>query len=151
MNRETITATLFGRLSQIPGLKTTSRRVKSFDEVSPAQMPALYVAIGPSTSQAQNNRPPVWSLGFTVYLYVHDSSPSGPSSTLNSLLGSIEAALKVQPAELATTTGYPGAANGTSTLGGLVSHIGISEVQTDEGSLGDLGVAILSLNATCLG
>ena len=152
MNRETITEALFARLSIIPGLVSTSRKVRPFVDLAPEEMPALFVGVGRSTSQQERNRRPVWTLTWTVYIYVLDQSPTGPSPALNALLGQVEQALVATDAETATPTeGFQAAQGGSTTLGGLVSHVSLADVETDEGSLGDLGVAILTISAVTLG
>lgn len=143
MNRETITAALYARLGSITGLKTVSRKPKGFEETSPAECPALYLAIG-NSSVEKAGPVPIWRLTWTVYIYVYDSSKAGPSSSLNGYIGAVETALDITAAELA---GRNGSDYGGTTLGGLVYHANVTDVLTDEGSFGDLGVAILTIEA----
>ena len=136
MNRETIIAALFDRLTGLPGLVTISRRLKHWADVPAAEQPALFLTCGNSAPEQTRGLPPKWRLQATLHLYVNTGGDDrlSPSAQLNELLDAIEAAL-------APTGGEP-----AQTLGGLVSHAWISgAIETDEGVLGDQGVAILPL------
>lgn len=140
MNRETITAALWARLSSISGVKTAERRLRHFSEVSPAEMPAIFLGVDAAEADQERGRKAAWTLKFTAYIYAHDTSSAGPWSTLNTLVDAIDAALQLQPAEF-----QPGQTFGPTTLGGTVSHAWLTTVETDEGTLGDLGVALCSI------
>jgi len=49
VNSEAIYQALFNRLSGIEGVKTTSRRLKHFNNVAPDERPALFVPQGTQT------------------------------------------------------------------------------------------------------
>jgi len=140
VNRETVTAALWTRLAAIPGITTAERRVRHFAEVSPSEMPALFLGVDDSESDQERGRRASWTLNFSVYVYCHDASRAGPWSRLNTIVDAIDAALALQPAEFRS-----GQTFGPTTLGGVVSHAWLTKVETDEGSLGDLGVALCSI------
>ena len=148
MNRETITAALYSKLSVISGLRSYSRRPKTFEEVAASDCPALYLAIGESTvTKTGPGNSPLWRLTWTIYLYCWDASKAGPSSQINTYIGYVEDALEPTVAEKAAT----GINLTMTTLGGLVEYARLIDVQTDEGSFGDLGVAILTVEALAVG
>jgi hypothetical protein len=140
VNREAITSALWDRVSSIDGVKTASRKIRHFTDVSPTEMPAVFLGVDGATSQAERGRPAEWTLKFSVYLYCHDASKAGPWESLNVLVDAVETTLRRPAAEW-----MPGVTGGPTTLGGLVHHAGMTSVETDEGNLGDLGVAICSV------
>ncbi|TDR82204.1 hypothetical protein [Paludibacterium purpuratum] len=135
--RETIYAALFARLAAIPTLVTTSRKLRHWSDVQPAEQPALF--------QAQKNQrgvvttpgaPTKWTLPADVYLYAWAPDDQLPSSIINSLLDAVEAALV--PDNPMT---------GKCTLGGLVEHVYLDgEIETDGGVLGNQAIAIIPIN-----
>ncbi|MEY2668533.1 MAG: hypothetical protein RJA59_1171 [Pseudomonadota bacterium] len=140
MNRETITAALWTRISGISGVRTAERRLRHFSEVSPSEMPAIFLGVDNATANQERGRKASWDLKFSVYVYCHEAAAIGPSSALNTIVDAIDAALQITSAEF-----KPGQTFGPTTLGGLVSHAWMTTVETDEGSLGDLGVAVCSI------
>jgi hypothetical protein len=140
VNREAITAAVWDRISNIEGVRTAARRLRHFSEVTPSEMPAIFLGVDASSSQSERGRPAAWTLKFSIYLYCHNTSKDGPWESLNGLVDAVEATLRRQPAEF-----MPGVTGGPTTLGGLVQSAGLTMVETDEGNLGDLGVAICSL------
>ena len=147
MDREAITAEIFSRLMGISGLRTISRKPKDFSSVPTGELPAVFLGIGSSESRREQGKPPLWTLRWTVYVYCYDSSSAGPSSELNGYISSVESTL-------VPTQDERNAAHGQSyatTLGGLVHRAWVTDVTTDEGSLGDLAVAILTIEALATG
>ena len=140
MNREAITAALWTRISSIEGITTAGRRLRHFSDVTPTEMPAIFLGVDASSSQSERGRPAAWTLKFSIYIYCHDTSKDGPWETLNGLVDAVEATLRRQPSEF-----MAGVTGGPTTLGGLAHSAGLTMVETDEGNLGDLGVAICSL------
>lgn len=140
MNREAITTALWARISAISGVKTTGRRLRHFSEVDPTEMPAIFLGVDNATADQERGRKASWDLKFSVYVYCHEAAAIGPSSALNGIVDAIDAALQITGAEF-----KPGQTFGPTTLGGLVSHAWMTTVETDEGSLGDLGVAVCSI------
>jgi hypothetical protein len=140
VDREAVTAALWTRVSEAPGVKTSGRRLRHFSEVTPSEMPAMFLGIDEGTADQNRGRKASWVLKFSVYIYCHEASSIGPSSALNTLIDAVDSALQITSAEF-----QPGQTFGPTTLGGLVSHAWVTGVETDEGSLGDLGVAICSI------
>lgn len=137
IKREPIHAALFGILQTIPGLKTCSRRLRHFDDVSPADCPALFMVQKSQTTRTQTRVPTIWELDVELVLYVktdgsHDSTPA---TALNDVLDAIEAALeptnRIDPRQ---------------TLGGLVYDCKINgAIDTDEGTMGEMAGAIIPI------
>jgi len=132
-DREAAYSALFSRLSGIPGVSTAERRLRHWSDVQPAEMPYLALAVAGQIAEPVKRLPTKWNLGADLYLYVQsDSSPPGP--ILNALLDKIDAALA------------PDVGQDTQTLGGIVSHAWIEgQVQTDEGTLGSIAVAVVPI------
>jgi hypothetical protein len=134
INRETIFAALFALASGAANFNTKSRKLKHWNEVSAADMPALFQAQGNEHAIAGFRLPTKWTLKASLYVYAHQNSLDLlPSTALNNLIGAIELALAPD-------------VSGEQTLGGLVQHCRIiGEIQTDEGVLGDQAVAIIPI------
>jgi hypothetical protein len=75
------------------------------------------------------------TMTFDLYVYVNTGDNDyPPSQIMNSIIDAIDSALA------------PSGPNDTQTLGGLVSHCWIAgTIETDEGALGDQGVAIIPI------
>lgn len=133
--RETLYAGLFARLVAATGVITASRRLLHWSEVSASVMPALFLAQKTEVPEHITGLPPRWTLTADVYLYVSESDPAlAPAPLLNGLLDVVEACLAPDPI------------SNVQTLGGLCSHCRIAgPVTTDEGTLGDIAVAIVPL------
>jgi hypothetical protein len=137
ITREPIYAALFAAVSGAASFVTISRRLKHWSDCSPAEQPALYMTQRKENVQRKPGLNPVWRLEVDLYIYVHtrgDSSVS-PGSLLNPLLDAVSNVLA--PDNLMTNK---------FTLGGLVQHAWIEgTIETDEGILGDQGVAIIPI------
>lgn len=134
MTRELIYSTLFDLLKGVGEFKTTSRRLKHWSDVAPAQQPALFVSQRTEIVTRTPGLNPIWELQLDIYLYANTGGDKGiaPSQILNPLIDAIEEALK------------PNAIDNKQTLGGLVQHAWIDgAIETDEGVLGDQAVAII--------
>lgn len=147
MNRETIAAAVFAKLSAMSGIRVSSRRPKTFDQVPPADCPAIFMGVGASESVGNPGPRALWRLEFIAYLYVYEAAAAGPSLQLNTYLGYIDTAFRAS----ATDLGFPGASPDHTTLGGLVLYARPLNVQTDEGSFGDQGVAIVTIEVLTAG
>lgn len=136
INREAIYAALFAKAQSITGLATVSRRLKHWSDVSPVQQPALFQAQGDPVAQVERGKPTVWLLRVDWYLYVNcgEDPKASTAPLLNEFLDNIEAALA------------PEVYKDEQTLGGLVQSCRIvGAVQTDEGTLGAQGVAVVPI------
>jgi hypothetical protein len=133
--REQIFAALFALVSTAANFKTTSRKLKLWSDVPPAEQPALFQAQGKEHAASGFRQPTKWTLHGSLYVYAHQNSLDMlPSTALNGLIDAIELALA------------PDMATGEQTLGGLVQHCRIAgEIETDEGVLGDQAVAIIPI------
>lgn len=134
MTREPIYEALFAKLSAIPGLVTTSRRLQHWSDVQPAAQPALFQAEGPEKQEPRKGLPAKVTLRCDIYLYVNTGNDLTvtPGTTINPLMDAIEAALAPDPATL------------FQTLGGTVSHCWIEgDIVTDEGVLGAQAIKII--------
>lgn len=147
MNREAITEALYQRFAEMEGLRSTGRKPKTFDQISPGECPALFLGVGSSASTGNPGPRARWRLEFIVYLYCHDGSAAGPSSQINDYLGRIDAACRATSAEMLA----PGTGPDMTTLGGLVLYARPVSVETDEGSFGDRGVAIVTIEVLTAG
>lgn len=133
MNREAIYAALFKRLAGSANFAFTSRRLKHWSDLSPAEKPALMVIQKAETAKRIHGMPAKWTLEIDVYVYcLAPDDYTSASEILNPLVDGIETALAPSPVEE------------TQTLGGLVDHCWIEgKIQTDEGALGGEAVCIL--------
>ena len=135
IDREAIAAALFDVARDSGGYVTVGRRLRHWSDVTPTEMPALFMSEkgGHAAYQAQAV-PTTWTLRYDFFIYAHSSHPyRAPAIVLNELLDSLERALLPSP-----TTGLQRLGLDT------VRHARIEgEVQTDEGVLGDLAIAIV--------
>lgn len=146
MNREAIAAALFTRVSGSGAFAVTQRRVRDWTAVSPSECPALFFGLGGSRTINTLGQFPMWSLEFVAYLYVYEDSNNGPSSQLNELIDGIVIALQRDENDPAGA----GVATNT-TLGGLVYSADVKDVQTDEGTFGERGVALVTIEVLAAG
>lgn len=138
MSREAIYAALFEKGKSLPGLITTSRRLKHWNDVPPSEQPALFQAQGDELPTGNNSLPIIWKFNAEWYLYCHSGNDpeATPATQLNDLLDAVEQALKPD-------------VSGFQTLGGLVYNCRISgKVETDEGLLGPQSVAVIPIEIT---
>lgn len=115
--REAIAAELYARVNasvgRVVNLVTSSRRLKSFDQVAGEEMPALFQTQRPETQErGTHGLPAKRTLHFEMWLYTSDPQDDStiPSQQLNNMVDAIEAAL----APDSPTTGL-------CTLGGQVA------------------------------
>ena len=136
MIREDIAAALFAKLQTAAGFKTASRRLRHWDDVPPAQQPALFLSLKTEDIATVPGLNPVSKITYDAVIYAHTAGNEKvtPSSLLNPLVDAVQATLK------------PDAAYNKQTLGGLVQHVWIEgRIVTDEGVLGDQGVVIIPI------
>lgn len=133
-NRSAIYAALFERLPSA-GYQTRSRVLELWAKVPDERLPAIYLAHGSETpTPLGSGARYAWTLTPTVYVYVKRAPAQDPSTVLCAHLDAIEAALA------------PESGRERQTLGGLVHAVRITSIETDEGTLGDKAVAIISLS-----
>lgn len=135
-SRKAIYAALFNKIKTIPGIVTTSKKLKMWSDVSPAQQPHISMRRLNDAPVQQRGVPTKWYMHRELYLYVIDKGPDGPGDKLDDLLDSI--------ISIALAHDHP--SKDVCTLGGLVEHCWISgEIQIDDGSLDGQGVAIIPI------
>jgi hypothetical protein len=136
MKREPIYKALFQLVSSIDGLTTSSRILAHWDDVSPNEQPALFMAQDTQQAEQVTGFPTKYVLGAKVWIYAHrDTSNEVPSAQINNILDALDEVLMPSPSPTFKQT-----------LGGLVEHCWISgAVETDEGTLGNQAVAIVPI------
>lgn len=137
MKLELVCAALFEHLTaRTPSFVTRSRKLVHWTEVPDANLPALFFAQGSVTQrQPFKGTPYVWELSAQVYVYARSESVDvAPAQLLNRLLEEVIQALGLDSTQ-------------NQTLGlDYVDTIRIADaIETDDGMLGDLAVAIIPL------
>lgn len=127
--REPIYAALFTRLQAIPGLKHTSRRLRSISDTPANLLPALYMAQTGQTPLYEAGRQTQWELGADVYIYAFDRAGQNPGAIINPLMDG-----------LANALAFDNTMNNACTLGGLALKCEIGPVETDEGTMGEQAI-----------
>jgi hypothetical protein len=127
--REAIYAALFDRLKLIPGLKTTSRRLRSIADTPANLLPALYMAQTGQIPSYEAGRQTQWTLGADVYIYARDPANQNPGAIINPLVDGLQNALA-----------FDNIMQNACTLGGLAIKCEIGEVETDEGTMGEQAI-----------
>jgi hypothetical protein len=136
VSRETAYSALFALLQGLKAaaaVKTCDRRVRLIDEMSPPELPALFMAVSHQGHRRKEGLPAVRSLKALVFLYAENpDSATAAGVQLNGLLDALDAALE------------PPAGQETQTLGGVVHHARIEgEIEVYEGVLGQRAAAIV--------
>lgn len=140
MDSESIYQALFNRLSGIDGFKTTSRRLRHFNNVQPEDRPALFVTQGNQTEVPVKGLDAKVELEAEVYIYIHETDKAIPPSVqLNQMIDKVRKAIAPDFPEMCEY----------QTLGGLVEHCwieGTIEVfEAVENMLDDQGIAIVPI------
>jgi len=141
--RESIYSALWSLGSTSAGYATANRRLRHWADVSPAEMPAIFMAEkGGTAVNKALGAPIVWTLHADFYIYAHSSDPYlAPATVLNPLLDALETALAPNQTTGILNLGLPN----------MVTHAYIEgKVDTDEGVLGDLAVAIIPVAILCV-
>ena len=135
MTREPIYAAIFALVASSPAFITTSRKLRHWSDVGPSEQPALFQAQKRETATQSTGKPTVWHGSLDLYVYVNTAGAVSPGTVLNPLLDAIDAAFERHPAR------------GPQTLGGLVQWCRIEgAIETSEGTLGDIEVAIIPIH-----
>lgn len=135
LNREAIYGALFARLKTVQGIKTFSRRLRHYSDVSASEQPALFMAQGYQRASYEAGRTVEWNLGAKLYLYVRVAEDKSPAEPMNALMDSLMAIFAPDnPMKNACT------------LGGLVWHCQVGDIETDEGTLGPQAFALIPLD-----
>lgn len=134
MSRELAYATLFSWISaRTPSAVVRSRKLIHWNEVAPADQPAIFQVQTGQTPNKVQGRPAAWKLDGEFYVYAHSENVDLPPVTLvNNLIDEIEAALAPDVLRR-QTLGLP-----------FVQDCRLSgTVETDDGLLGSQCVAII--------
>lgn len=143
--RETVAQALFDLVSaatgQVVDLQTSGRVLRSFDQVEPAEMPALFQVQRTETGvRPGEGLPSKRTMHFQFFLYISENVDVNavPSRQINNMIDAIETALA------------PNVMTGKLTLGNLVSHAWIEGnievyegVTTDGKSVAIIPIAVL--------
>jgi hypothetical protein len=143
ITREPIYAALFALVADAANFVTTSRRLRHWSSLTPAEQPALFMLQkAEHASVATLAAPTVWTLAVELYVYAHASNRYvAPATVLNPLIDGVEAALAPMVTTGLQNLGLPDA----------VQHAYIAgKIETDEGVLRDQAVAIIPVEILCL-
>ena len=141
--REQIYTALWALGANAARFASANRRLRHWTDVAPAEQPALFMSEkGGQAAIKKLGAPIVWTLYAEFYIYAHSSDPYlAPATILNPLIDAFEAALAPSPTSGIQNLGLPQ----------MVQHAYISgKVQTDEGVLGDQGIAIVPVEILCI-
>jgi len=141
--REKIYTALWALGANAARFASANRRLRHWTDVAPAEQPALFMSEkGGQAAIKKLGAPIVWTLYAEFYMYAHSSDPYlAPATILNPLIDAFEAALAPSPTSGIQNLGLPQ----------MVQHAYISgKVQTDEGVLGDQGIAIVPVEIFCI-
>lgn len=134
MNREAAFTALWTYLgTRTPSFKTKSRRLRHWTDVSPPDMPALFMTQAAQQPVHPKGVPYHWIFNGSFYVYAHSEDLDvAPATVQNNLLDELELALKPDNLQrLNFGTNY-------------VDQFRFEgAIETDEGLLGDLTVAII--------
>ncbi len=106
--REACYVALFNQLAAGLGstLVTIDRKLKSLDELSPAQLPALYMVVADQTVTQKHGTPPRRVLEADIYLYAANPDPHVTADTvLNGLIDATQNCLAPAPGFAVQTLG----------------------------------------------
>lgn len=133
--REQIYSALFAVLAGLPGVTTSSRRLKNIQDLPPEAFPAVYQLQDKQSPKYQGSVPTRTVLRASWLLYANSSDMTvAPSTALNNLVDAACAALAPTPIQQ------------KNTLGGLVEYAAISgDIEIFEGVLGDRAIAIVPI------
>lgn len=122
LNREAIYEALFAKAAAATQVVTSSRSLRTLDEVATANMPALYQNQVTESRKQYKGQPFILTMRVDLYFYAPtqpmgiqaDSTGYSASKQLNEMLDNLDAALAPDPVTM------------VQTLGGLVSHCWIA-------------------------
>jgi hypothetical protein len=135
MDRELIYSTLYSLFGRLPGVQTSSRKLLHWADVT--EFPAFFQAQKTEVATKLGRGVPTkWMLLVDLYVYVR-VEPGKPSSpALNKMLDAVVNAIAA-----------PQKIDNKQTLGGIVEDCWIDgQIITDEGTLGELAVAIIPVH-----
>ncbi len=137
--REAIFTALFELVTEVHEFRTSSRRLKLWNDVPRNERPALFQAEHAELHTRQSETSGKRELNVSLFVYTDASDKKTPGSIeLNEILDALEDALKPTGADMVF--------RGRQTLGGLCEHAFIDgEVFKDPGDLDDDGMLIVPI------
>jgi hypothetical protein len=135
--RERIIGKVFDAIAAIPTFKTVERTLRNFSKVHPEEMPAaFFVCRSQDVSYTDPRLPPTYTFSMSLYLYVHRNGQELPAQALL-----FQALDRLDEALVEVTTADSSPAGDASIAQCRV----VGNIEMDEGSLGDLAVAIVPI------
>jgi hypothetical protein len=138
--RETYYGALADRLRTIPGIRKFGRRLLHFNDVKPAEQPAIFLAQGGQVPSYQPGRTIMWELRADIYLYVNGGKNTDPGVLMNPIMDALTAVFAPDNAMV-----------NACTFGGLCHKVEIGAIETDEGTLGEQAIAVIPVTMTVVG
>lgn len=139
-SRESIFAALFTLLQTATGFNSSSRSIKDFADVAPADQPALFLQEGKQRAETRYRIPTKWTFYADIVLYVNSATPNQSADTVTVLNQQIDAVLAVLA---------PSKVTADVTLGNLVEDVRVNgDVDVYEGRLdagGRQGIAVIPI------
>jgi len=142
INREAIHTALYAQLQTVSGAVTVTRKLRHPNEVEPEEMPYIAMVCKSQHVTQQQHRPKVYTLPVDLYVYVSTKGSDDVTQVLlNQTLDAIDRALEAPHNHPAQTLGVP-----------QVIHVRVEgEIQTDEGTLGEIAVAVVPVEIIAAG
>ena len=137
MNRENIYNSLLNLIGTVAEFKIKDRKLKIWSDISPADMPSLFLLQQKEVSETIRGLPIKWSFYPEIYIYVSVGNETNlnPYTLLNPILDKV--------CDLFDNTKLQ---EGNQTLGGLVHSCKINGgIETDGGILGTTAIAIIPI------
>jgi len=150
ISRAAAYAALYTRILTMTGVQFFSRRIKTVDQLSAKQQPAVFVIAGSSTPEVNSmGQPGVWRLRADIYVVAPpDQTGTAPEATLLGLVDQIDGLLLLR-----TTESRPSFHDQSeTTLGNVVLKAYVSgPIEIDEGLDGEQGVALVPVEMLLVG
>jgi len=126
--------------------RPVTRRLITWDQLGAAEKAAICVVGLVHSPKVGGPEGALWTITAGIYVYARADADPGSSAEpiLNELVGKIEAALERQPNE--ATLGPGQMVQKWSTLGGAVQWAQPSLVEIDDGSQGNEGIALVTVD-----
>jgi hypothetical protein len=136
LSRTDVYDALWAKLDALDYFTTREQVVRHWADLQPEDMPYLALAMKNQRQEQQQRTPAKVTMPFELYIYVHRKGASeSPARLLMQAIDYVQNGL------------YQGPALTTQTLGlSNVHHCYINgTIETDEGALGDVGVAVVPI------
>jgi hypothetical protein len=134
MNREQIYTALFVALTDAPGFKTRSRRLKHWNDVPAQDQAAWFMSQTGEVAMTVSGMPTKWRLSVEIYIYTRLQDKQDPGPVLNPLIDGICNILN---------TPHPITGVQSLNLNNVAWAAVEGNIQIDEGTLDNQAVAII--------